>query len=276
MTTSARVMLATSTSSRTRNSSSRMIPNLTSGTQTLPACPASSQLLKYLTSEHTSQLTPSMKSLRDSLNRRRRASLSFSIPSALTTLLPLKRKRRRKKPPKKVKTRKRKILRFLRPLVRTIPTATHPRSKMKETLRFATLGKSVQNLTKRRMKKKKKKLTSKSRVTLRSTVPSHPTNLLTPVRSSILGRANPRLKRRKRKQMKMMVTLLKVEVTRMKRRTLKLKRKRTTRSLLTTLGIVPPTHLLRSLVHLPVHSILSSPGSDRCFDCVYYSSLVNL
>ena len=157
--------------------------------------------------------------------------------------------------------------------------ATHPRSKMKETLRFATLGKSVQSLTKRRMKmkmKKKKKLTSKSRVTLRSTVPSHPTNLLTPVRSSILGRANPRLKRRKRKQIKMMVSLLKVKVTRMKMRTLKLKRKRTTKSLLTTLGIVLPTHLLRSLVLLPVHSTPSSPGSDRCFDCVYYSSLVNL
>ena len=253
--------------------------SLTSGTQTLPACPASNQLLKYLTSEHTSQLTPSMKSLRDSNLQRRRASLSFSIPSASTTLLPLKRRRRRRKPPKKVKTRKRKILRFLRPQVRTIPTATHPRSKMKETLRFATHGKSAQSPTKRTMKKKKKKLTSNSRVILRSTLPSHPTNLLTPpVRSSILGLANPRQKRRKRKQIKMMVTLLKRKVTRMKivRRTSKLILKRTTRSLLTTLGIVLPTHLLRLLLPLPVHSTPSSPGSDRCFDCVYYSSLVNL
>ena len=255
--------------------------SLTSGTQTLPACPASNQLLKYLTSEHTSQLTPSMKSLRDSNLQRRRASLSFSIPSASTTLLPLKSRRRRRKPLKKLKTRKRKILRFLRPLVRTIPTATHPRSKMKETLRFATHGKSAQSPTKRTMKKKKKKLTSNSRVILRSTLASHPTNLLTPpVRSSILGLSNPRQKRRKRKrkQIKMMVTLLKVKVTRMKivRRTSKLILKRTTRSLLTTLGIVLPTHLLRLLLPLPVHSTPSSPGSDRCFDCVYYSSLVNL
>ena len=270
-------MLATLTSSRTRNSSNSKMESLTSGTQTLPACPASNQLLKYLTSEHTSQLTPSMKSLRDSNLQRRRASLSFSIPSASTTLLPLKRRRRRKKPPKKLKTRNRKILRFLRPLVRTIPTATHPRSKMKETPRFATPGKSAQSPTKRTMKKKK--LTSKSRVILRSTLPSHPTNLLTPpVRSSILGLANPRQKRRKRKQIKMMVTLLKMGVTRMKivRRTSKLILKRTTRSLLTTLGIVLPTHLLRLLLPLPVHSTPSSPGSDRCFDCVYYSSLVNL
>ena len=254
--------------------------SLTSGTQTLLACPASNQLLKYLTSEHTSQLTPSMKSLRDSNLQRRRASLSFSIPSASTTLLPLKSRRRRRKPPKKLKTRKRKILRFLRPLVRTIPTATHPRSKMKETLRFATHGKSAQSPTKRTMKKKKK-LTSNSRVILRSTLASHPTNLLTPpVRSSILGLSNPRQKRRKRKrkQIKMMVTLLKVKVTRMKivRRTSKLILKRTTRSLLITLGIVLPTHLLRLLLPLPVHSTPSSPGSDRCFDCVYYSSLVNL